>query len=116
MLHPILPYRLVHSFTCAGILQTQYVKLSLFAGLGTVKNGYIRQGLNSKKLSCYAHSFTYFIVYNKRGYVDLVSHAAELSMQATTEEVQALPHYESGGEVRTCNDYCARSLLVFYNL
>ena len=37
-------FRLVHSFTCAGILQTQYMKLSLFAGLGSVKNDYIQQG------------------------------------------------------------------------
>ena len=36
--------RLVHSFTCAGMLQTQYIKFSLFAGFGTVKNAYIRQG------------------------------------------------------------------------
>ena len=38
-------FRLVHSFTCAGILQTQYMKLSLFAGLGSVKNDYIQQGM-----------------------------------------------------------------------
>ena len=36
--------RMVHSFTCAGILQTQYIKFSQFAGLGSVQNGYIRRG------------------------------------------------------------------------
>ena len=40
-----------------------------------------------------------FPVYNKRGYVDIVSRVAELSMQAAVEEVQALVHYESDGEV-----------------
>ena len=40
-----------------------------------------------------------FPVYNKRGYVDIVSRVAELSMQAAVEGVQALVHYESDGEV-----------------
>ena len=38
-------------------------------------------------------------MYNKRGYLDLVSHAAKLSMKAAVEEVQSLSHYEEGGEV-----------------
>jgi len=38
--------RLVHTFTCAGVLQTQYTKLCLFAGLGNVKNACIKQGLS----------------------------------------------------------------------
>ena len=37
--------RLVHSFTCAGVLQSQYVKLCSFAGIGTVRNAYIRHGI-----------------------------------------------------------------------
>ena len=41
------------------------------------------------------------VVYNKRGYVDLVSLATEHSMRTAIEEVQTLPHYESNGEVRT---------------
>ena len=32
--------------------------------------------------------------------MDIVSHTAEMSMQAAVEEVQALPHYESDGEVQ----------------
>ena len=43
----------------------------------------------------------YFSVHSvyTRGYVDIVSRVAELSMQAALEDVQALAHYESDGEV-----------------
>lgn len=76
-----LPYahscRVVHSFTCAGILQTQYIQLSKFAGLGTVENTYIRHG--TKKftvvINVTEHSSA---VYNRQGYVDLVHDAAEM--------------------------------------
>jgi hypothetical protein len=56
------------------------MKLSTFAGLGTVKKSYIRQ------------------VYKQRGYMDLVAHAAETSMRSAIEEVQSLPHYAQEGE------------------
>lgn len=36
--------RMIHGFTCAGMLPTQYIKLSRFAGIGTVKHGYISKG------------------------------------------------------------------------
>ena len=32
--------------------------------------------------------------------MDIVSHTAEMSMQVAVEEVKALPHYESDGEVQ----------------
>ena len=32
--------------------------------------------------------------------MDIVSYTAEMSMQAAVKEVQALPHYESDGEVQ----------------
>ena len=32
-------------------------------------------------------------VYNRRGYMDLVSEAAEESMKAAIREVESLPHY-----------------------
>ena len=35
---------MVHAFTCAGILPTQFIKLCTFADIGTVKHGYISQG------------------------------------------------------------------------
>jgi hypothetical protein len=60
------------------------MKLSTFAGLGTVKKSYIRQ------------------VYKQRGYMDLVAHAAETSMRSAIEEVQSLPHYAQEGEMRKC--------------
>ena len=46
----------------------------------------------------------WFIVYQKRGYVDIIATAAERSMQAAVEEIQVLPEYSSKGEV------------LFYNL
>ena len=36
--------RMVHSFTCAGILPSQYINMSQFSGMGTVGNAYIRAG------------------------------------------------------------------------
>ena len=95
-------YRLVHSFTCAGILQTQYIKLCRFARLGTINNAYIRQGIYMyvpESLVYICMSINDFTVYNKQGYADLVAQAAELSMKAAIEEVQLLPHYEQDGEV-----------------
>ena len=35
---------MIHGFTCAGMLPTQFIKMSRFAGIGTVKHGYIKQG------------------------------------------------------------------------
>ena len=37
-------YRLIHAFTCTGILPRQYIHFSLFAHLGTVGKWYIDQG------------------------------------------------------------------------
>ena len=97
-------YRLVHSFTCAGVLQTQYIKLSSFAGLGTVKNSYIRQGTCIyTSLTCVSlvsvDVFIFCTVYKKGGYIDIVACAAEQSMKTAIEEVQSLPHYQEKGEV-----------------
>ena len=36
--------RMIHGFTCAGMLPTQYIKMSRFAGIGTIKRGYISKG------------------------------------------------------------------------
>ena len=35
---------MVHGFTCAGVLPTQYIKFSEFAGMGHVGHGYIKKG------------------------------------------------------------------------
>ena len=39
-------FRLVHAFTCAGILPRQYLNFTEFANLGTVGKKYIKQGTN----------------------------------------------------------------------
>ena len=38
-------------------------------------------------------------VYNRRGYIAIVSSEAERSMQSVAEEVKCLPNYQSQGEV-----------------
>ena len=37
--------RLVHAFTCAGMLPRQYINFSAFAGIGTVGKWYIGKGM-----------------------------------------------------------------------
>ena len=37
-------FRLIHGFTCAGILPTQYLHFSQFAGIGVVGKWYIQAG------------------------------------------------------------------------
>ena len=39
-----------------------------------------------------------FSVYHGRGYLEIVSRAAEISMQSAVEEVQSLPEYAEKGE------------------
>ena len=39
-------------------------------------------------------------VYNNKRYIDIVQHAAELSMAAAIEEVKAMSHYDTDGEAR----------------
>ena len=48
---------------------------------------------------CYILIIYIFLVYNRRGYVEVVSRLAEHSMQAAVEEVQTLPDYPTNGEV-----------------
>ncbi len=90
---------MVHSFTCAGIIPSQYIHLSTFAGLGTVGHAYIRRGIYCTK-TCTSLTFS-FTVYNKNSYLEIiVATAAENSMQSAVEEVKALPNYSTKGEVR----------------
>ena len=44
----------VHGFTCAGVLPTQYIKFARFSGIGSVGHGYIRQG------NCHAYVLVFF--------------------------------------------------------
>ena len=46
-------------------------------------------------------------VYNKHGYMDLVSEAAEESMKAAIREVESFPHYQEKGEVMELYVYVA---------
>lgn len=39
-----IAYRLVHGFTCAGVLPTQYINFARSVGLGRMGHAYIRQG------------------------------------------------------------------------
>ena len=39
---------MVHSFTCAGVLPTQYIKMCEFAGVGHVGYGYMKKGKLAK--------------------------------------------------------------------
>lgn len=92
-------YRLVHGFTCAGVLPTQYINFAKFSGIGSVGHGYIRQG------NCHAYNMvvyyknSIFSVYNRHGYIGIVDRLAEQSMQKAVEEVQTLPDYTTKGEV-----------------
>ena len=104
---------MVHSFTCAGILASQYINLSQFAGLGTVGNAYIRQG---SVLHIYCLLRNYWLlavsVYHGRGYLEIVSRAAEISMQSAVEEVQSLPEYAEKGEVKSGHVVCSGLLYI----
>lgn len=91
--------RVVHAFTCAGVLPTQYCHFSTFAGLGRVGGGYIRHGSYTLDVMKYWIVLYTFLVYNKRGYIDVVSKQAEASMVKAIKEVQALPNFASTGEV-----------------
>ena len=42
--HGLLVRRLVHAFTSAGVLPSQYKRMSMFAEMGVVGRGYIDQG------------------------------------------------------------------------
>lgn len=91
-------YRFVHAFTCAGILPTQYIHFSKFAGVGKVGYGYIKQGI---AIITFCNNIIYssLSVYNRREYVEIVGRLTEHSMQSAVEEVQSRPEYATDGEV-----------------
>ena len=55
----ILLYRLIHAFTCAGILPSQYIHFSQFATIGVVGKWYI----TSSKLHTHIYIHTYIHVH-----------------------------------------------------
>ena len=87
-------FRLVHAFTCAGVLPRQYIKFSKFAEFGVVGKWFIQQGqwklLNVHVyviLVLYMHNL--HSVYKERGYLSVVESLAEESMKKAVDEVMA---------------------------
>ena len=59
----MLHYRLIHGFTCAGVLPTQYINFAMFSGIGRVGHDYIRQGNCHayNMLVCYENSILFSV-------------------------------------------------------
>ncbi|KAL5509808.1 hypothetical protein EMCRGX_G005238 [Ephydatia muelleri] len=72
--------RLIHAFTCAGMLPQQFVSFCNFAGIGQIKKHYMHT------------------MYNRLKYRDVVKGIVETSMQDAIENVKALPDYVDKGE------------------
>ena len=92
---------MVHAFTCAGVLLSQYTKMTQFGGLGCVGDAYVRRSMNdfSPTFLCSDMLHCLFTVYQQNGYRQFVNRTVDLSIQAAVEEVKALPHYSAQGEV-----------------
>ena len=54
------------------------------------------------------------VVYHKRGYNEIIERAAEHSMQAAVEEVQALTEYAEKGEVQTKTIFEEYMYIIFF--
>lgn len=93
-------YRLVHAFTCAGILPQHYIKMCTFAAMGTSGRWYIKKVSTCDRCSAYIVYICncYLSVYGE-GYKGVVERVAEASMQAAVEEAKAQPKYDTAGEV-----------------
>ena len=81
---------MIHAFTCAEILPSQYAHFSAFSGLGTVGHNYIRKS-----------SLLILSIFTVLHYLACSVQATWQScMVAAVEEVKKLPFYEtSKGEV-----------------
>ncbi|KAL5517177.1 hypothetical protein EMCRGX_G002675 [Ephydatia muelleri] len=82
--HYLANQKLVHAFTCAGMLPRQYMNFYLFAGMGVVKQ---------KNISS---------VYQNKLYQQVVADVAEESMKAAVERVKESPHRATSGENENC--------------
>lgn len=91
---------MVHAFTCAGVIPTQYIKMSLFAGIGSVKHAYAYHGYNCSYFFLCIVFTVLSVVYNQGGYIKIVQDMAERSMKDAVNEVKALESYSSGGKVQ----------------
>ena len=71
-------FRIIHAFTCAGILQSQFRKFTEFSGLGTVGNQSIRRGFVLYLfINCITICAHVYVVYASGGYMEIVRRAAE---------------------------------------
>ena len=79
--------RLVHAFTCAGILPLQYIKFCTFADIGNIGKWYIYKGISIIiHIVTFYYMYMHIIVYKTNGYLEVVQTAAELSMQHAVDE------------------------------
>lgn len=90
-------YRMVHAFTCAGMLPSQYTHVlwhrSCWSCVRLLRLAY---PCSTK----FQLTYCLPLVCQKLGYIELVKRAAELSMRASVDEVLALPEYSTEGEVQ----------------
>ena len=54
------------------------------------------------------------VVYNRRGYMDIVARAAEMSMQNAVDEIKQLPGYSTKGEVNISYQHLCMYIHVIY--
>ena len=116
MTHGSLLCRMVHAFTCAGILPTQYINFCKFAGIGGVKKSYIHSGLLDMHILVAVSTYNHcsLVVYKKQQYIDVVKACATLSMEAAVEEVKKLSSYAKDGEVcLVCVVFCSNPIKFF---
>ena len=96
--------RMVHAFTCAGMLPVQYKNMTSFAKIGSVGERYIYRGINPLYHSITSHYYCYYycnLVYRTAGYLECINAAVEKSMVVAVEENKGLSHYADKGEVKT---------------
>ncbi|KAL5482064.1 hypothetical protein EMCRGX_G022345 [Ephydatia muelleri] len=92
--HYLANQKLVHAFTCAGMLPRQYMNFYLFAGMGVVKQ---------KNISS---------VYQNKLYQQVVADVAEESMKAAVERVKESPHRATSGENFMDAQSCFREMVA----
>ena len=92
--------RLIHAFTCAGMLPSQYYHFCRLASLGTVGKRYTDSGNTSFELHCSTVS-VFTIVHKSKGYVAAIESCAEASMM---KAIEATSNYETDGEVQLINN------------
>ena len=81
--------RLVHAFTAAGVLPSQYTHLSLFAGIGSVGYWYMSKGTYDCE-GCFVMNYCHVSVYKRLGYNETVAVVAEKSMRHAIELVECM--------------------------